>query len=193
MILNNLQKTILPLKKTYQLTENDFNLKTKENFEVAYRQYAKKLCRIAYNQIRDEVIVEGIVHNVFISLWERRETLSIKGPIENYLIRAVKLAVLDYIRTQINHRKHLLCSLAGHGEMRNFTEEELNFNELTERVDHLVDKLPCQCRKVYRLSREKGKNTKQIASKLLIAEKTVEAHLTKALKFLRVHLADYQG
>lgn len=180
------------LKKTYKLTEDDRNLKTKESFEAAYRQYAKKLCRIAYNQIQDEAIVEGIVHNVFISLWERRETLLIKGPIENYLVRAVKLSVLDYIRTRVNHRRHLQSCLASYSETGNCTEEELSFNELTAQVDQLVNELPCQCREVYKLSREKGKNIKQIASILLIAEKTVEAHLTKALKFLRFHLSDYQ-
>ncbi|MDN5217309.1 RNA polymerase sigma-70 factor [Fulvivirgaceae bacterium BMA12] len=180
------------LKKTYIQTGGALSIQTKEGFEKVYRLYVKKLCRIAYNQIQDECIVEGIVQNVFISLWERRASLSIKGPIENYLVRAVKLAALDHIRTQINHRKHLELSLANHCGKENCTEEKLNFNELTEQVNHLVDQLPCQCREVYRLSREKGKTISQIASTLLIAEKTVEAHLTKALKFLRLHLVEYQ-
>lgn len=157
-----------------------------------YRTHVGKLCRIAYNQVRDEAIAEGIVHKVFSSLWERRKTLHIEGAVENYLVRAVKLAVMDHIRTQVAHRKHIEHIAYARVECINGTEDTLMFRELQGRVNHLVERLSPQCKKVYRLSRERGMSIKEIAAALQLAEKTVEAHLSKALKFLRTHLADYQ-
>ncbi|MEM1406584.1 MAG: RNA polymerase sigma-70 factor [Bacteroidota bacterium] len=163
-----------------------------QGFEEVYRKYVAKLCRIAFNQTRDESTAQSIVQNVFTQLWERRESLAIQGPIENYLVRAVKLAVMDYLRNQSKRRSHLESHLSDYCGTKHCTEELVAFNELETKVNSLTDQLPCQCRKVYELSRKKGLNNKEIASSLLISEKTVEAHLTRALKHLKVNLPEYQ-
>ncbi|MCG8319901.1 MAG: RNA polymerase sigma-70 factor [Cytophagales bacterium] len=173
------------------LDENK-SLVTHEGFERIYRKYIKKLCRIAFNQVKDETVVQNIVHNVFCSLWESRHNLHLEGPVEHYLVRAVKLAAFDYIRTKLNREKNLESALSGYNGSKHCTEEQVRFNELSEKINTLVDRLPRQCRQVYRLSREKGMSNREIASILSLAEKTVEAHLSKALKFLRVNLADYR-
>ncbi|MEM8569070.1 MAG: RNA polymerase sigma-70 factor [Bacteroidota bacterium] len=165
---------------------------TAKGFEVVYRKYIAKLCRIAFNQTRDESTAQSIVQNVFTQLWERRDTLAIQGPLENYLVRAVKLAVMDYLRNQSKRRVHLENHLSDYCGTKHCTEELVAFNELETRVNNLTDQLPCQCRKVYELSRKKGLTNKEIASSLLISEKTVEAHLTRALKHLKVNLSEYQ-
>ena len=168
------------------------SLVTHEGFERIYRKYIKKLCRIAFNQIRDEAVVQNIVHNVFCYLWESRHTLQLEGPLENYLIRAVKLAAFDHIRTKVNRKKHLESALYGYKPSKDCTEEQVRFNELSEKINTLVERLPRKCRQVYLLSREKGLSNREIATTLSLAEKTVEAHLSKALKFLRINLADYR-
>lgn len=167
-------------------------LSTSKGFEKVYRTHVAKLCRIAFNQVRDEDTAKSIVQNVFSTLWERRASLAIEGPLENYLVRAVKLSVMDHLRAQSIRRDRLEHFLADYCGSSHCTEDELNFNELNAKVNHLTDQLPCQCRRVYQLSREKGLNNKEIASALLISEKTVEAHLTKALKFLKANLPEYQ-
>ncbi|MEM8893113.1 MAG: RNA polymerase sigma-70 factor [Bacteroidota bacterium] len=168
------------------------DFKTAEGFEKVYRIYVAKLCRIAYNQLNDQDASKNIVQGVFTTLWERRNNLDIKGPVENYLVRAVKLAVMDALRSQSLRRDRLDDFLADYCGSTQCTEQQVAFNELSSKVDHLTDQLPCQCKKVYDLSRNKGMKNKEIASVLLISEKAVEAHLTKALKFLRNNLPEYQ-
>ena len=73
------------------------------------------------------------------------------------------------------------------------TEKHVAFNFLTKEIASLVEKLPERCKLVYRLSRENGMNNRQIASSLLLSEKTVENQLTKALSFIRQHLAAYKN
>lgn len=170
----------------------DSNINTAAGFEHAYRAHVNKLCRIAYNATGDEAMAENIVHNVFASLWARRKDLQLAMPVEHYLVRAVKLAALDYMRTQTAHREHLEYLLVNADRTGHYTDEQVGFNELSARIRTLSQRLPGQCSEVYRLSRENGMTNREISAMLGIAEKTVEAHLTKALRQLRLHLADYQ-
>jgi len=68
------------------------------------------------------------------------------------------------------------------------THENLEYKELVSQVNSVVETLPEKCREVYKLSREEYLTHKQIASRLNISTKTVENHLTKALKHLRTSL-----
>jgi len=63
---------------------------------------------------------------------------------------------------------------------------------LFEKINNLVESLPHKCREVYKLSREKGLNNRQIASRMLISEKTVENQITKAMHFLQNGLKPYR-
>ena len=169
------------------------DITTSAGFEQIYRAHVRTLCKIAFRQTKDFSAAESIVQSVFMSLWERRSSLKITGSVENYLVGAVKLAVMDKKRKQVVRQERLEHHLADYCDSYCYTENALAYQELSATVDQLTDRLPCQCKSIYELSRVKGFNNKEIASKLLISEKTVEAHLTKALKFLRASLPQYQA
>lgn len=166
--------------------EPDF--RTQKGFEETYNAYSEKLCGIALNLTRDRAIAENIVHDVFFSLWKRRTKLVLQGPIGHYLTRAVKLSVMEFLRNKELQNKKLECLLYETCRSNHCTENAVNFSELSTKVDQLVDQLPCQCKEVYTLSRIKGMTNKEIGSCLLISERTVEAHLYKALKYLKANL-----
>lgn len=164
---------------------------TRESFEHVYRQCVKKLCVICFNVVGDRDTASEIVHNVFLSVWERREVLKLEGEMEHYLVRAVKLASLEYIRTVMIHKKHLSGIAAIQRKDANTTDDQIAFQELRDRISLITSGLPPQCKEVFSLSREKGFSNKRVALSLNISEKTVEAHLSKALKYLKDHLRDY--
>lgn len=162
-------------------------------FETIYNMYWKKVFGTCYNHCKDAELSREMVQEIFCSLWERRETISLREPIEHYLVKAAKYKVIDYLRSKPKQfvlspdvESDFACNTSA------CTENDVLYNTLTERVGDLVDKLPCQCRLVYKLSREQGLDTKQIASSLLISEKTAKNHLTKALSFLRLNLEEYK-
>src|SRR5690606_26765510 len=73
-------------------------------------------------------------------------------------------------------------------DVDNSTVEVIDWNELKQNVSSEVEKLPEKCRRVYELSRKEYRSNKEIAFSLGISEKTVENHLTRALRILRISL-----
>lgn len=159
-------------------------------FESLYNRHAPVLLRICFTFCGDEQIASDMVQEIFCSLWERRERLDIEGPFENYLYRCARFQYYNHCRQKATHERALVQ--VGHWQNANdlSTEQEIEFNDITRSIDNLVEQLPAQCQKVYKLSRQEGLKTSEIASTLLLSEKTVKNHLTKALGFLRLNIRD---
>lgn len=158
-------------------------------FTEIYKRYWQKLFTVAANKINDLEEAREIVQNIFISLWNRREQLEIKGTLGNYLAVSVKYRVINVLDKQNNHQKYLDSLTAS--DIDDSTQQWLEFMELKERLAILVAELPEKCRLVFELSREQGYSQREIAEKLEISEKTVEGHLTKAIKTLRTGLNNF--
>ncbi|MEM9389504.1 MAG: sigma-70 family RNA polymerase sigma factor [Bacteroidota bacterium] len=172
------------------MTEPDF--KTYAGFEQLYGLFAEKMFRIAVSQTGDEEIAKEIIQEIFKSIWERRETLKIDGLVENYLMRALKLKIIDHYRSKYSSKviaKEEIPDL--HCNATNCTDDTVAFNELASNIRQLVDRLPCQCRKVFMMSHMQGMSNKEIASALLITERAVAYHLVRAKEFLETKLPDY--
>lgn len=96
--------------------------------------------------------------------------------------------VLNYKRAEAVRNTYNELLLLVNDRFDNSTEENFSYKELKERVDMEVNQLPTKCRFVFELSRNQYKTNKEIARLLGISEKTVENHLTKALRYLRVNI-----
>lgn len=162
----------------------------KHSFEKSYHLYWEKVFTVCYNNTGEVEVAKEMVQDIYKSLWERRGELELQK-IENYLLRAAKFKAFEYIRNKVNRQKHDECQLQDCPLYSNCTEEQILFNNLKEKVALLVDTLPCQCKRVYKMSREQGLNTKEIANQLEISERAVEYHITKAMGRLKEGLANY--
>ncbi|WP_394676035.1 RNA polymerase sigma factor [uncultured Sphingobacterium sp.] len=159
------------------------------SFEELYKTYAPKMYRIAYSQINDQDIAGNIVHNVFLSIWERRDTLIIEKP-EHFLTHATKLQIIKNFRDAANQKQHLQSSLLGYNEADYSTQHEIYYNDLSDRIQTLINKLPPQCRRVYMMRDQQGLDNSQIAFQLGISLSAVKQHIGNALSFLRANLND---
>ncbi|GAA4780098.1 RNA polymerase sigma-70 factor [Olivibacter ginsenosidimutans] len=157
-------------------------------FEMLYRRYWKEMLVVASYRVPRIADAEEIVQDIFVSLWDRRRDLSIQCSIRTYLASAIKYQVIKLIDKE-NHKRQYLSSLKNHPAMDDSTNEKIAFSELQSQLAAYVSELPEKCRLVYQLKKEQGLSQKQIAIHLHIAEKTVEAHLLKAMKVLRSKLA----
>lgn len=134
---------------------------------------------------------KDIVHNVFVNLWQKQDELDGERPIKPYLFKAVHNRCLNHIRDRKKIVRHDLMMedhpLEQYIESPDFVEQ----SELEMKVAKCIDELPDTCRQIFKLSRFEEKKYKEIAELLGISVKTVEGQMTKALKLLRVQLAEY--
>lgn len=154
-----------------------------------YEDYWRVLFAICYNKTKDVQASEEIVQDIFVSLWKRGGKLIVPISIKGYLITSAKTGIIKHYKQKAKNQTIVLdnCDLC---EQKNFGQDVLEHNEaifkfLKEDIEIIIDQLPCQCQKVYRLSREKQLSTKEIASELKISQKTVKNHLTKALSTIK--------
>jgi len=168
---------------TSLLKENDHTA-----FTEIYNRYWKKMLLIAWNHSNDKAASKDIVHEVFISLWERRHLIEVLN-LAAFLATSVKFSIYKYYQ-----RESRRAELA----RQNYEFDELTCDEakldalfLQEYINGIVEEMPERCRLVFRYSREMGMKNNEIAIKINITEKGVEANLTRALKIIRTELKNY--
>lgn len=163
----------------------------RQAFTLIYEHYWEKLFVVAYRRLRDREAAEEMVQNVFTSLWARREKLSIEKSLGAYLGASLKYEVLNYLRAQAVRERYAMEQMATAPAGDEYTGQVLSFEELRQRMDEEISKLPEKCRLVFTLSKLEGYSNKEIAEQLDISPKTVEAHMGKALKTLRGGLEEF--
>src|SRR5690554_5257488 len=156
-------------------------------FTEIYGRYSEKLLAIAYYYTKDKNFAEEIVQEVFSGLWERRNQLKIET-LSAYLATAIKFSVFRTVHRQ--RRRAEIVELNYRVNGNDLLEETIHAKFLQEYIDGIVEQLPEKCRLVYKYSRNKGLSNSEISEEMDIAEKTVESHMTKALKALRSNLKE---
>lgn len=173
-------------------------LKEGENaaFETLYQLYFQKLFHFANSYIENEEESQEIVQNIYFKLWKKRNELELDMNLHSYLFKMVKNACLDYFKHQkvkANYKDYCDAQRESinHLALLDDTSSLYIENELLEKINKSVDKLPESCKRIFIKSRFQGLKHKEIAEELMISTKTVENQLTKALKFLRMELKEY--
>lgn len=141
----------------------------------------------AFKVLNDKAAAEDIVQDIFLDLWRKRHELSIENT-SSYLFSAVKYRVLNYIRK--NKVPMTDLDFVDKFNTLNSTEEFIDFKELRQTLDDAISDLPDQCRKVFTMSRFDHMSNKEIAEKLNLSLRTVENHISLALRKLRPKLKD---
>lgn len=160
-------------------------------FEQVFKSHFKNLHAYAYTILKEEAQAEEIVQQVFFKLWERADSLIIRGSVTAYLYRAVHNESLNYIKhkkVRNEHRLHVAYSMKDQAD--HATKKVLG-SELEKKLQEAMDDLPEQCRTIFQMSRFEEMKYREIADRLDISVKTVENQMGKALRLLRTKLADF--
>ncbi|WP_207536085.1 RNA polymerase sigma-70 factor [Desertivirga arenae] len=159
-------------------------------FEEIYNRYWEKLYNAAAKRLSATETAEEIVQDFFTSLWVNRARLQLHSSFNNYAFSSIRYLVYNQYQKESIRKAYQENRQQLHVVEDNSTEELLALKELSLVVEKGVEKLPSKCKTVYELSRKEYKNNKEIATLLGISEKTVENHLTKALRNIRLSLKD---
>lgn len=164
-------------------------------YEAIYNEFFGTLFSLCYQYVSKPADAEEIVQDSFLKLWEVRTRLDDHTNIKNFLYTIAKNNCLNFIRNEqiaSFHLKKYSEELTSNYEALCLLNDDFGkIEELKFRIDQAVDSLPERWKAVFRMSRDENLRYRDIAQKLGISEKTVEANITKALKKLRKDLQDY--
>jgi RNA polymerase sigma-70 factor (family 1) len=159
------------------------------SFCSLYDQYFEPVCQFLEYYTRDVAAIEDVVQDVFVSLWENKDYLEIQY-VKTYLFNAARNRILNYLRNNKN-REALLSDWIKKKEMEESSTDCYDIEEFSTLLNKAIDLLPDRCREIFILSKIEKLTYQQIAEYLLISPKTVEIHMSNALKRIRESISSY--
>lgn len=159
-------------------------------FETLYARYFGKLYNHAYEKIHDRFLAQEVVQDLFVSFWQNRHKVEVHTSLASYFFTAIRYLIINQFKKQMIYEQRIdKMALT----QRNFTDETnelLDYKDLQTEYQAALRELPEKCREVFMMSRN-GASNKEISESLNISTKTVEQHITKALRTLRILLSSH--
>jgi RNA polymerase sigma-70 factor (family 1) len=161
-----------------------------KEFESLFRSSYVSLVRYAKTLIKDQDTAEEIVQDLFYRIWNDREKIIIESSLNGYLFRAVHNRCLHHIEHNKVVEKHAEEMSLRDAETPESPADILNYKELQAKIASILEKLPERCGRIFYMNRFEGLKYNEIAEKLSVSVKTVEANMGKALKQFRKELTE---
>lgn len=154
-------------------------------FDILFQNYWKRLFQYAFKLLQDQPQAEDVVQEVLLQLWEHAPHREIQH-LSGYLFRSVKYQAALIIKGEKWKVDWSSLDLGGVEEYPQ--TEPLLKEELFQRLDSGIEKLPNKCKEVFQLYKKEGISAKEIAASLNLSQRTVENQIHKAMKVLRSEL-----
>lgn len=162
----------------------------RDALRLLFQEHYKDVCKAVFRYVKNKATVEDLAQDVFMKLWEKRETISINSSIGAYLYRMGVNEAISYLRKQQRQTQNETSRLAFADTSTPSVEDQYLHAELDQRIVNAIDALPPRCQLIFKLSRFEGLSYREIAEKLELSIKTVENQMGKALRVLRERMKD---
>ena len=167
-----------------------FNAANTAEFEQVFKSHFRRLHAYAFTIVKEEMAAEEMVQNVFYKLWEKKERVQVQQSVTAYLYRSVYHESINYLRHE--KVKSAYQSHAAHQmKHQENASEKTALRELEQRLETALRELPEQCRTIFQMSRFEELKYREIADRMGLSVKTIENQMGKALRILRLKLADF--
>ena len=174
--------------------ESDWIKRIRQNdaaaFEKLFKAYCQPLVDFGRRFVLDKATAESLVQDVFLKIWQNRQTLDPTRNIKSYLFTAVRNAALRHLRDAGVKQRNEETVRAMHAPVTT-PEQELTGKDLDESIQQAIAALPEKCRAIFRMNRFDKLTYAEIAEVQNISVKTVETQMGRALKSLRTQLAHF--
>ena len=162
----------------------------RESFNKVFRRFYAPMIRFCFRFVADSDIAAEVVQDFFVKLWTNRDKLNINTSFESYMMRSIQNGAITYINKERAHSEINLKVYTEEGEA-NDPSQELQSKNLETAYRKILANMPEKRRIVFQASRFDGMKYAEIAEKYNMSQKTVEAHMSAAIKQLKEGLKDY--
>lgn len=163
---------------------------SEEAFRTLYERHWYALFVLAKRKLRDEAMASDMAQELFLRLWQKRETLLISN-VGAYLTISLKHLIVDHVRTQLQGEQYASHFIYSPPTDTLNTLHSVEFSQLTESLNQALKQLPAKTREVFVLNRFEQLTIREISTRLGLSEKAIEYHLSRSVAFLRANLHDY--
>lgn len=158
---------------------------SKQAFEKIYKLYSTRLYGNLLKLVKSEVEAQEILQEVFIKIWDSRQTLDIDKSFRSWLFKIAENKVYDFFRKAARDKKKEARLLAIASSEYSPIEELLLNKEKTVILQKAIEALPPQRQQIFRLCKLEGKSYKEVSELLGISVSTISDHIVKATKTVR--------
>lgn len=162
-----------------------------KSFKDIYDTYFENICRFLNYYTRDIRVIEEVVQDIFVTLWEERYKSDIQH-IKTYLYRSARNRILNYLRDEEN-RRALLENWSKDEYGKTLSADCIDRNEFDSLLQKAIDDLPPKCKQIYIMAKEENLSYKDIARINGVSVKTVDNQMGIALKKIRGYMTIYFG
>jgi len=157
-------------------------------FDELFSKYSRRIYFFAISFLKNKEDSEGIVQETFFRIWKNRKKIDEYCSFRSFLFSISYNLIMDHFRKKLKEKEY--CDfLKSRIQIKDFsTDKEIDFHNLNEHYQELIQQLPERRRQIYMMARFEGCSSKEIARRLKISVNTVENQMTAALKFLRKKL-----
>lgn len=154
-------------------------------FEKIFEQHSKQLFQFSLSYLKSEEAAEDIVQEVFIKIWNNRSEIKTDTSFQSYLFTITLNSVRKYFNqlSRLNELKHdILFDSSG---LKPDFDDRSDYQFMLDKLEELIRQMPEKRREVFVKKKIEEKSLKEISEELKITTKTVEYHITEAMKFLK--------
>ena len=157
-------------------------------FNTIYKAYFKPLYRKVFSMIKDEMIADELIQDLFLKVWHKREEINPKSTFQAYLYTVANNLVFDYFR-KIAKDKRLTARLLIHAtDFYMHSDELLESKESMQVLLKAIDQLSPQRKLVFTRCKLEGKSYEQASLELGISVATINSHMTQSLRTVREYI-----
>ena len=160
------------------------------SFDNIFKKYNKKVYYFAFSYLKNKQEAEDVVQEVFMNIWKCRDQINEYYVFSKYLFKITYNETCKKFRKQASDKKQLEVVQQNFSLEDNSTSLDIEYNNLLETVNLLIEKLPSRQKNIFLLNIKEQLTNDQIAQKLNISKKTVENYMAKAKTSIKNSLAD---
>jgi len=156
-------------------------------FRQVFDEYHARVYAYVYKKTASSYMAEETMQLTFVKLWNYRQSLKPELTLFTQIFRIASTTMIDLLRSE-EKKQNALQSIKRQTDFRLDPLQSMEENLLKKKVNVLVRQMPTMQKRVFEMSRFEEKSYREIAHALSISIKTVETHISRALKFLRQNL-----